>query len=97
MNNMLSYSQPSFGNIYSAALEAQLQNIGHSLSAIRKGRNENLESVANAVNLLPVELESIENGQYDFRLKMLFDLCHYYETPLEEVVQQSGLMQLKIA
>lgn len=97
MNSSLSYSQSTFGNIYSHALEIQLQTIGNNLHALRQARNEDPGLVAKSINLSIEELESIENGACDFKLHVLFDLCNYYEIDLEEMVKQSGMMRLKIA
>lgn len=97
MSITLSYSKSTFGNVYQQAMQTQLQIIGSTLSQLRKSRDETIELVANAVNLQSSVLENIEKGNHDFKLHVLFNLCNYYETALEDVVKNSGLMQLKIA
>jgi transcriptional regulator with XRE-family HTH domain len=97
MRITLSYSKSTFGNVYEQAMQTQLQIIGNNLSELRKVRGETIESVADSVNLQPGILADIEKGKHDFKLHLLFNLCNYYETSLEDVVKHSGLMQLKIA
>jgi transcriptional regulator with XRE-family HTH domain len=97
MSITLSYSKSTFGNVYEQAMQTQFQIIGYNLSQLRKSRDETIELVANAVNLQPGVLENIEKGEHDFKLHVLFNLCNYYETNLEDVVRHRGLMQLKIA
>lgn len=97
MKNKFSYPESTFGNVYRQALKSQLKIIGGNLMLLREARRESIETVANAVNLQPHELESIENGQRDFKLNVLFNLSDYYHMSLEDVVKGSGMMQLKIA
>jgi hypothetical protein len=97
MKNNLSSSKSTFGNVYRQALKSQLKVIGGNLMLLREARRESIETVANAINLQPDVLESIENGLRDFKLNVLFNLCDYYHMSLEDLVKDSGMMQLKIA
>lgn len=92
-----SYSTSTFGNMYRQALQSQLQKIGRTLSLLRNARQEDINSVAAAVNLRPEILLQIENGQHDFRLKTLFALCEYYNIDVESVVDQGELLHFKLA
>jgi transcriptional regulator with XRE-family HTH domain len=90
-----SYPAYKFGSIYKQAMESQLQKIGSNLAALREARNEDISTVANAVDLGPGLLEQIESGQHDFRLKTLFALCDYYDTDLESVVSKGELLNFR--
>lgn len=84
-----------FGSIYQKAMKSQLKQIGSNLSALRKTRNEEIGTVANAVDLAPGVLEQIENGNCDFHLKTLFALCDYYFTDLQSVVGKGELLSIR--
>jgi transcriptional regulator with XRE-family HTH domain len=91
-----SFQSAKFGGIYEKALEAQLRKIGENLGELRKSRNEDIITVAKAVELAPGVLERIESGKQDFRLKALFALCNYYETDVESVLGEGELLRFQV-
>lgn len=86
----------TFGHLYRHALQTQLQNIGSTFCLLRKSRQEDINSVAAAINLRPEVLEQIENGEHDFRFKTLFALCEYYNIEVESIVGKGGLLNFKL-
>jgi transcriptional regulator with XRE-family HTH domain len=91
-----SYPASTFGNMYRQALQSQLQKMGTTLSLLRKTRQEDIDSVAAAINLRPEILQQIENGRHDFRFKTLFALCEYYNIDIESIVGQGELLHFKL-
>lgn len=85
----------NFGSIYQKAMKSQLKQIGRNLFVLRKARNEEIGTVASAVDLAPGVLEQIENGSCDFQLKTLFALCDYYYTDLQSVVGKGELLAIR--
>lgn len=85
----------NFGSIYQKAMKSQLKQIGSNLSLLRKARNEEIGTVANAIDLAPGVLEQIEMGSCDFRLQTLFALCDYYYTDLQSVVGKGELLSIR--
>lgn len=85
----------NFGSIYEKAMKAQLKQIGSNLSVLRKAKGEEIDTVANAVDLAPGVLEQIENGNSDFQLQTLFALCDYYYTDLQSVVGKGELLSIR--
>jgi hypothetical protein len=74
-----------------------LKAVGKDLCEIRESRNETAESVAKALNLPLGIIIGIEQGTRDFKVKELLDLCRHYETDVDAVVKDSGMIKLKIA
>mgnify|MGYP002623427479 CR=1 FL=1 len=60
--------------------------IGTRLWKTRMARKENPEVVAKALKISPKLLDKIENGRYNFPLKILFRLCEYYDVDPDEIV-----------
>jgi hypothetical protein len=89
------YPVSTFGHIYHNALQVQLQKMGSTLSLLRRARQEEINSVAIAINIRPEVLEKIENGQHDFRVKTLFALCEYYSVDLKTIVGKGELLNFK--
>jgi transcriptional regulator with XRE-family HTH domain len=89
------YPVSTFGHIYHNALQVQLQKMGITLSLLRTTRQEDINSVATAINIRPEILEKIENGQHDVRVKTLFALCDYYNVDLKAIVGKGELLNLK--
>lgn len=89
-------SAVNFGSIYQKAMKSQLQQIGSNLAALRKARNEEINIVANAVELAPGVLEQIEVGGCDFQIKTLYALCDYYDADLGSVVGKGELLSIRL-
>ena len=53
---------------------------------VREGRKETADEVAEALNMSPDLLDKKENGECNFEVGVLFELCAYYEVNIEEVV-----------
>lgn len=70
--------------------EELLKTIGKNLSKIRRDKNEEIKSVANAVDLKPTLIEKIENGLDELSVKNLAVLCNYYEVSLQKVMELEG-------
>jgi hypothetical protein len=96
MRRTTTKSAVNFGSIYQKSMKSQLKQIGSNLAALRKARNEEIGTVANAVELAPGVLEQIEIGSCDFQLKTLFALCDYYYTDLESVVGKGELLSIRL-
>lgn len=94
---IISSSPPAtFGQIYHRALQSHLQLIGRNLAELRKAQREDVQAVADAVNIRPDVLLRIESGQHDLRLKTLYALCDYYNIELELLVNQGQLITIKL-
>jgi hypothetical protein len=85
----------NFGSIYQRALKSKLKEIGANLAALRNARNENIPTVANLVQVAPGVLQSIEDGNLDFQLQILFDLCDYYGAELQSVLGKVDLIEIR--
>jgi transcriptional regulator with XRE-family HTH domain len=85
-----------FGSIYQRTMKSQLKRIGSNLAALRKDRNEGIKTVADAVEIAPGVLQSIESGDQDFQVKVLFDLCEYYGAELDSVLGKGELISAKV-
>jgi hypothetical protein len=92
---MTTHPVSTFGHIYHKALLAQLKIMGRNFNLIRKARQEDINSVATAINIRPEILEKIENGEHDFRIKTLFALCDYYNVGHSSIVGKGELMNFK--
>lgn len=89
-------SAVSFGSIYQQSMKSQLKQIGSNLAALRKARNEEINAVANAVELAPGVLQQIEVGGCDFQVKTLFALCDYYDADLNPVIGKGELLSIRL-
>lgn len=81
-----------FGSIYQKAMKSQLKLIGSNLTSLRKARNEDIVTVADAVEVAPGLLQSMETGKVDFQVKILFALCDYYGAELASVLGKGELI-----
>lgn len=61
------------------SFEKWMQVIGANLRAIRITKKKELTSVAEAINISPDLLEKIENGQYNWEVRLYARICSYYE------------------
>jgi transcriptional regulator with XRE-family HTH domain len=95
MITVSSKSADYFGSIYQKAMKSQLNQIGSNLVALRKARNEDVNTVADAVDIAPGVLQSIESGNQDFQVKVLFALCEYYGAELDSVLGKGELISAK--
>lgn len=96
MRRTTTKSAVNFGSIYQKSMKSQLKQIGSNLVALRKARNEEINTVANAVELAPGVLEQIEVGGCDFQVKTLFALCDYYDADLKSVIGKGELMSIRL-
>jgi transcriptional regulator with XRE-family HTH domain len=85
-------SVSTFGHIYQKALKIQLEKMGSTLRLLRKARQEEIDTVAAAVNIRPEILEKIEGGEHDMRVKTLFALCEYFNVDGKELVGKGELI-----
>jgi hypothetical protein len=88
-------SVSTFGHIYQRALQAQLKKMGNTLHLLRKTRQDDINTVAAAINIRPEVLEKIETGQHDMRIKTLFVLCEYYDIDEMLIVGKGELLQFR--
>lgn len=70
--------------------------MGATLSLLRQSRQEDIETVAAAINLRPEILEQIENGEHDFRFKTLFALSKYYNVEADSIFGNGELLHFKL-
>lgn len=96
MRRTTTKSAVNFGSIYQKSMKSQLKQIGSNLAALRKARNEEINTVANAVELAPGVLEQIEIGGCDFQVETLFALCDFYDAELKSVVGKGELMFIRL-
>lgn len=87
----------TFGNMYRQALQTQLEKMGETFTMLRKARQEDIGTVATAINLRPEILEQIENGKHDFRFKTLFALCDYYNVDVESIMGKGELLHFRLS
>ena len=69
---------------------SRLQVIGKILNYLRLKQQKTLKEAAKAASISPALMEKIENGQYDFEIRILFDLCHYYGVSYKDVIPPSN-------
>jgi hypothetical protein len=96
MRRTTTKSAVNFGSIYQKSMKSQLKQIGSNLAALRKARNEEIITVANAVELAPGILEQIEVGDCDFQVETLFALCDYYDADLKSVIGKGELLSIRM-
>jgi hypothetical protein len=96
MITVSSKSADYFGSIYQKAMKSQLKQIGSNLVALRKARNEDVNTVADAVALAPGALQSMESGNLDFQVKILCALCKYYGAELGSVLGEGELIKARV-
>lgn len=70
--------------------EELLKTIGKNLCKIRNEKNEEIKSVANAVEIKPALIEKIENGTDELSIRTLAILCNHYEISLQKVMELEG-------
>ena len=77
-------------------LNAQLKIIGDNLFALRKSRDESLETVGKAVKISPGYLSQMEKGlKPHFRLTRLGALAKYYDVCMRDIVSKEFLKTIK--
>lgn len=86
----------TFGQVYQRSLQPTLQVMGNNFNLLRKGRQQDIDAVAAAVNVSPEILDQIEKGEHDPNIKTLFALCDYYEVAIESVVGKGLWVFLKL-
>ena len=70
--------------------------IGDNLFALRKSRDENLETVGKAVKISPGYLSQMEKGlKPHFRLTRLWTLAKYYDVCMRDIVSKEFLKTIQ--
>src|SRR5688572_13630057 len=90
------HAATTFGQVYQRSLQPTLQVMGNNFNLLRKGRQQDIDAVAAAVNVGPEILEQIEKGEHDPSIKTFFDLCDYYHVEFESVIGKGIWVFLKL-
>lgn len=56
-----------------------LKAVGNKFESLRKEQKKECEAVAKIIKITPALLISIERGEHDLYLDLLFELCDVYE------------------
>lgn len=68
--------------------EKFLKNIGKNLRAVRVAQKKEIQTVAHDIGIEPALLEKIENGDYNWDIELLGQLCRYYNVSVREFVRE---------
>ena len=71
------------------AFEKFLAITGANLRAARLANSLDIETAASAVGMPPERLQLIENGQFNWEVRDIANLCAYYKIPAGTVGKES--------
>jgi transcriptional regulator with XRE-family HTH domain len=69
-----------------------IKTIGTNLRTIRESKMLDLITVANATGIDPDMLDAIENGECNFEIELLPQLCNYYQVFVKDIVSEGSML-----
>ncbi|MBT1697155.1 helix-turn-helix domain-containing protein [Fulvivirgaceae bacterium PWU4] len=69
--------------------EKFLQTVGSGLRNIREAKQQDLHTVAEAMEIPDEQLNLVEQGKFNWEVELIARLCNYYEVTVEEMLASS--------